>query len=95
MQEALSAGAGSRLIFYAFDLPHLDGWDLTAVPLAKRKELLAKLLAGQPGNAAIHFSDHVAGNGPAFFEQVGDRASRAWSPSAPTPATRPAARRPG
>ena len=73
MQEALSAGAGSRLIFYAFDLPYLDGWDLTAVPLAKRKELLAKLLAGQPGNGAIHFSDHVAGNGPAFFEQVGER----------------------
>lgn len=73
LQEALSAGARNRLVFFAFDLLHLDGWDLTAAPLARRKALLASLLAGQAANAAIQFSDHVAGNGAAFFETVADR----------------------
>jgi DNA ligase D len=72
LQEALSTAAGSRLVFYAFDLLHLDGWDLTAAPLVERKGLLGKLLAGQAANAAIHFSDHVRGDGPAFFETVAD-----------------------
>ena len=63
-------------MFFAFDLLHLDGWDLTAAPLARRKALLAGLLAGQPANAAIHYSDHVEGNGPAFFEQAADRGPR-------------------
>jgi DNA ligase D len=73
LQEALSAGAGNRLVFYAFDLPYLDGWDLTAAPLQRRKELLARLLAGQPPSAAIHYSDHVRGNAAAFFDRVASR----------------------
>ena len=32
------------VVFYAFDLLHLDGFDLTACPLIKRKALLKKLL---------------------------------------------------
>ena len=34
-----------RIAFYAFDLLHLDGRDLTAQPLTRRREHLAKLLA--------------------------------------------------
>ena len=30
LQDALASGAGNKLVFYAFDLLHLDGWDLTA-----------------------------------------------------------------
>jgi bifunctional non-homologous end joining protein LigD len=72
LQQALSEGAGNRLVFYAFDLLHLDGWDLTGVPLGERKRLLAQLLAGQTsGKSAIQFSDHVEGEG----EQLFDRAS--------------------
>jgi DNA ligase D-like protein (predicted 3'-phosphoesterase) len=40
LQEALSEGAGNRLVFYAFDLLYLDGWDLRQVPLVKRKACL-------------------------------------------------------
>jgi DNA ligase D len=73
LQQALSEGATHRLVFFAFDLPHLDGWDLARAPLERRKALLGRLLAGHAGaRSAIHFSDHVAGGGPAFYERVSE-----------------------
>ncbi|ESX59847.1 MULTISPECIES: DNA ligase D [unclassified Mesorhizobium] len=70
LQDALSAGAGSKLHFYAFDLLHLDGWDLRKAPLARRKALLAELLAGQGANSAIQLSDHVEGDGQGLYDQA-------------------------
>lgn len=70
LQDALAEGAGSKLHFYAFDLLHLDGWDLRKAPLQKRKALLAELLAGQAANSAIQFSDHVEGDGRGLYEQA-------------------------
>jgi DNA ligase D len=73
LQDALATGASNRLVFYAFDLLHLDGWNLTRVPLARRKALLAQLLAGQTSSRfPIQFSDHVEGNGKAFYERVSE-----------------------
>ncbi len=73
LQEALSSGAGNKLVFYAFDLLYLDGWDLSAVPLEKRKALLSQLLAGHlTGRSAIQFSDHVAGDGRALYERASE-----------------------
>lgn len=70
LQDALSAGAGSKLHFYAFDLLHLDGWDLRKAPLIKRKALLAELLAGMGANSAIQLSDHVDGDGQGLYDQA-------------------------
>lgn len=70
LQDALSAGAGSKLHFYAFDLLHLDGWDLRKAPLIKRKTLLAELLAGLGANSAIQLSDHVEGDGQGLYDQA-------------------------
>ena len=39
---------GHQIVFYAFDLLHLDGIDLTGQPLLKRRARLARVLAG-PG----------------------------------------------
>lgn len=72
LQEALSRGAGNALVFYAFDLLHLDGWDLTRAPLHRRKTLLAELLSGATGRSAVQFSDHVTDGGPAFFEHAAE-----------------------
>jgi DNA ligase D len=72
LQEALSRGPGAELVFFAFDLLHLDGWDLTASPLERRKGLLADLLATRTPRSAIQFSDHVVGDGAAFFERVSE-----------------------
>src|SRR5262245_4942058 len=59
------AGA-APLVYFAFDLLHLDGWDLRAVGLEDRKEVLRRILDGAP--TALRFSDHVRGQGDAFFE---------------------------
>lgn len=72
LQEALSRGAGTSLVFFAFDLLHLDGWDLACAPLVRRKALLADLLAGASSRSAVQFSDHVTGGGAAFFERVAE-----------------------
>ena len=73
LQDALSGGAGNKLVFYAFDLLHLDGWDLAKVPLDRRKALLAQLLAGHVGGrSAIQFSDHVVGDGQALYDRASE-----------------------
>ena len=71
LKTALSEGPETALVYFAFDLLHLNGWDLRNVPLDKRKDHLQRLLQGGAGEqAAIHFSDHVIGNGDAFFDRA-------------------------
>jgi bifunctional non-homologous end joining protein LigD len=65
LQNALSAGADSPITLVAFDLLHLDGWDLTRVPLVERKALLEKLLDGAP--QAIRYGEHFDEDGKKFF----------------------------
>ncbi|TCN29373.1 DNA ligase D [Sinorhizobium americanum] len=73
LQEALSTGSGNKLVFFAFDLLHLEGWNLTGSPLEERKALLAKLLAGQiHSRSAIQLSDHVTGEGRTLYEQAAE-----------------------
>jgi DNA ligase D-like protein (predicted ligase) len=68
IQLASDAGNAAGLVFFLFDLLHLDGEDLSARPLIERKERLAGLLSsvGSP----LHYSDHQIGQGPAFYEQA-------------------------
>ena len=63
LQEALSEGRDERLQFYAFDLLHLDGKDLTGVPLGARKEALEPLVASL-GDGPIRYSAHFEADGP-------------------------------
>ena len=73
LQDALSEGARNKLVFYAFDLVYLDGWDLRQAPLVKRKALLAQLLSGHAtGRSAIQFSDHVEGDGQQLYERASE-----------------------
>jgi bifunctional non-homologous end joining protein LigD len=52
--------------FVAFDLLYLNGHDLRELPLLRRKELLAELLAEQP-DAPLRFAQHVDDDSWAFF----------------------------
>ena len=70
LQDALSRGQAQRLTYYVFDLLHLNGRDLTGLPLIERKALLAPLIARLPKGGPIRYSDHVQGQGPAFFAQA-------------------------
>ncbi len=69
LQNALSEGRADELVFYAFDLPFLDGEDLRDMPLSERKERLAALLASTPEGGALRYSDHVTGQGEELFRQ--------------------------
>jgi bifunctional non-homologous end joining protein LigD len=40
LRDALSRGQAERLTYHVFDLLHLDGRDLTGLPLIERKALL-------------------------------------------------------
>lgn len=56
------------LAFVAFDLLHLGGEDLRALPLVERKARLWNLV--RPADGIIQFSQHVEGNGAEFFAAV-------------------------
>jgi bifunctional non-homologous end joining protein LigD len=71
------------IVYYAFDLLYVDGYDLTACPVVERKTALERIL--RPASF-IKLSEHIAGEGEAFFEQIekfhleGMMAKRAASP---------------
>ena len=44
--QALHHQSAHTVVYYAFDLLHLDGRDLTATPLDGRRDLLARVLNG-------------------------------------------------
>ena len=53
------------VLYYAFDLLYLDGYDWRRMPLEERKRKLESLVL--PGNA-VHYSDHYEERGKALFE---------------------------
>jgi bifunctional non-homologous end joining protein LigD len=72
--QALQQRAAGKtpLVYFVFDLLHLDGWDLRGVRLDRRKDALRRLLEMAP--PALCFSDHVRGQGRAFFEKAREAA---------------------
>src|SRR6516225_9700413 len=63
IQNATDTGEGS-LVFFLFDILHLDGENLMALPLVDRKTRLASLLNGAPD--CLRYNDHQIDHGPAF-----------------------------
>ncbi|MCV3736896.1 DNA ligase D [Rhizobium sp. TRM96647] len=49
LQADLSEGRTDRFVYYAFDLLHLDGYDLTAATLVRRKALLRTIVSSETG----------------------------------------------
>jgi len=72
LQDALSRKADGEMAFFAFDLLHLNGWDIREVPLLKRKELLEGLLQGLSPGSPVQYSDHVSGPPGAFYDRVSE-----------------------
>jgi bifunctional non-homologous end joining protein LigD len=70
LQNVIKSGRTDELVYYAFDLLHLDGADLTPLPLLARKEVLAKLIKSLGTQDVIRFSDHVEGNGQHVLDQA-------------------------
>ncbi len=61
LQADLAGGRTDRMVYYAFDLLHLDGRNLTGLPLVDRKRLLAGLVA--PASGPLRISEHLSDKG--------------------------------
>ncbi|HEY2755244.1 MAG TPA: DNA ligase D [Pseudolabrys sp.] len=70
LQQALKSGDDERMVFYVFDLMHLDGHDLKPLPLTARKEALAKLLARAPKGGALRFSESIEQRGSELLKNA-------------------------
>lgn len=60
-----AAKADVPVLYYAFDLLYLDGYDLRRVPIQERKRQLASLLVV---GDSLRYSDHYEQQGRALFE---------------------------
>ena len=67
LQNALSTKATGGELYYLFDLPYLNGYDLREVGLEQRKALLKRVI---PTASIIRYSDHFNVTGPKFFAEV-------------------------
>jgi bifunctional non-homologous end joining protein LigD len=63
----IGADSGA-LVFFLFDLLHLDGKAITSMPVTERKERLRALLPN--ACSPLHFSDHQIGRGRAFYDHA-------------------------
>jgi bifunctional non-homologous end joining protein LigD len=68
LQNALAENRQEDLVYFAFDLIYLDGYDLRGAPLMARKAALLELLAG--GGKSIRPGDHIEGDGEDFYRQA-------------------------
>ena len=73
LQNALSAGGHGQLVYFVFDLVHLDGRDLTRLSLDERKGMLQRL-TGTAQAGTIRYSAHVVGQGAECFREACRRA---------------------
>lgn len=71
LQNAISEGRRGELVYLVFDLMHRDGQDLRGLPLTERKAALQSLLGAADNRPSpLRFSDHVRGQGAAFYRQA-------------------------
>jgi len=68
LQAALKAGRDGALVFYAFDLLHLDGWDLRPCVLVDRKAALHRV---SDWGGMLRFSEHVVGSAAEVHRNAG------------------------
>lgn len=60
------------VVYFCFDLLHLDGYDLTGLPLTARKELLQSSFSFE---GPLRFVGHVAEEGEAYYQEA---CKRGW-----------------
>jgi bifunctional non-homologous end joining protein LigD len=70
LKTDLSEERTENVVYFVFDLLHLDGYRLTAARLDARKAALASLLAQLPSDGPIRFSEHILGKGERFHAEA-------------------------
>jgi bifunctional non-homologous end joining protein LigD len=69
MQNAGDPSRRGTLVYFVFDLLRLNGEALQSQPLHQRKTRL-KTLVGAKKTGLIRYSEHIEGNGDAFFSEA-------------------------
>jgi bifunctional non-homologous end joining protein LigD len=69
LQNTGDAATRGTLVYFVFDLLRLPGAKMEALPLEERKARLKALVGGRK-TGRIRFSEHIEGNGDAFFERA-------------------------
>ena len=67
-QAATDGEREVHLVYYAFDLLHIDGWDVSGLTLIERKAFLEPLFAAIPG---LQFNGHETGDGELIKRHAG------------------------
>ena len=72
LQNWMTQHNQAALVYYVFDLPILEGHDLTHLPLLERKEILAQVLQQHlPNNSGtVRYHDHIVGSGMQVLRQA-------------------------
>ncbi|MGE0521056.1 MAG: non-homologous end-joining DNA ligase [Candidatus Binatia bacterium] len=71
LQNVVDPARAGRLVYFVFDLLHLDGVDIRALPLEQRKAELRRLLSRIPADSdVLRYADHIVGNGPAVLARA-------------------------
>ena len=66
LQNVFSGGERANLVYFVFDLLHVDGEDVARLPLEQRKTRLAALLRSA-AQKRLRYSEHVVGRGAEFL----------------------------
>jgi bifunctional non-homologous end joining protein LigD len=70
LQNAFSGGPRKGLVYYAFDLLHLEGERIARRPLEERKTELFRLVGKPAARSRIRYSEHVIGRGAQLFAEA-------------------------
>jgi bifunctional non-homologous end joining protein LigD len=70
LQAAFHEGRQRYITYFAFDLLHLDGHNLRALPLADRKRILEQILQTAGDTGPLRFSEGINGDGKTVFEKA-------------------------
>ena len=70
LQAAFQEGKQANLVYFAFDLLHLNGHNVRKLPLLERKAILAELFSQVDQGSALRLSDHIEGRGSEVFAKA-------------------------
>src|SRR2546425_9121968 len=70
LQRSMGKSVTAGFVFEVFDLIYLDGFSLVKTPLRQRKLLLKDLCKTNGSRGAVRYSEHLEGNGDAFFKHA-------------------------
>lgn len=72
LQDDLKRGRQDRMVYYAFDLLHLDGFDTRAAPLIERKRVLQSFLTEAGASApSVIYSEHFEDGADLYRRALG------------------------